>query len=101
MPGIVEHGLFIGMASVVLVANGSEIVELRANSGEESLGMPRTAAEEERTAVAKAEPSGTAATHALRQHSPSRRHTCATACKRPWTSLCFVPEFRIQCQDAR
>jgi ribose 5-phosphate isomerase A len=30
MPGVVEHGLFIGMASVVLVANGSEIVELRA-----------------------------------------------------------------------
>jgi ribose 5-phosphate isomerase A len=29
MPGIVEHGLFIGMASVVLVASGSEIVELR------------------------------------------------------------------------
>jgi ribose 5-phosphate isomerase A len=29
MPGIVEHGLFIGMASVVLVADGSEIVELR------------------------------------------------------------------------
>jgi ribose 5-phosphate isomerase A len=28
-PGVVEHGLFIGMASVVLVANGSEIVELR------------------------------------------------------------------------
>lgn len=28
-PGIVEHGLFIGMASVVLVANGSEILELR------------------------------------------------------------------------
>lgn len=28
MPGVVEHGLFIGMASVVLVANGSEIVEL-------------------------------------------------------------------------
>jgi Flp pilus assembly pilin Flp len=26
----VEHGLFIGMASVVLVANGSEVVELRA-----------------------------------------------------------------------
>src|SRR6266849_1214922 len=25
---VVEHGLFIGMASVVLVANGSEIVEL-------------------------------------------------------------------------
>ncbi|MGA9306658.1 MAG: ribose-5-phosphate isomerase RpiA [Candidatus Sulfotelmatobacter sp.] len=32
MPGVVEHGLFIGMASVVLVANGSEIVELRARS---------------------------------------------------------------------
>lgn len=30
MPGLVEHGLFIGMASVVLVAEGSEIVELRA-----------------------------------------------------------------------
>jgi ribose 5-phosphate isomerase A len=29
MSGVVEHGLFIGMASVVLVANGSEIVELR------------------------------------------------------------------------
>jgi ribose 5-phosphate isomerase A len=29
MPGVVEHGLFIGMASVVLVANGNEIVELR------------------------------------------------------------------------
>jgi ribose 5-phosphate isomerase A len=28
MPGVVEHGLFIGMANVVLVANGSEIVEL-------------------------------------------------------------------------
>jgi ribose 5-phosphate isomerase A len=29
MPGVVEHGLFIGMASIVLVANGSEVVELR------------------------------------------------------------------------
>jgi len=29
MPGIVEHGLFIGMASMVLFARGSEIVELR------------------------------------------------------------------------
>lgn len=29
MPGVVEHGLFIGMASVALIANGSEIVELR------------------------------------------------------------------------
>lgn len=28
MPGIVEHGLFIGMASMVLVAGGTEIVEL-------------------------------------------------------------------------
>lgn len=29
MPGVVEHGLFIGMASVVLFAKGSEIVEMR------------------------------------------------------------------------
>ncbi|HZQ93465.1 MAG TPA: ribose-5-phosphate isomerase RpiA [Candidatus Sulfotelmatobacter sp.] len=29
MPGVVEHGLFIGMASVVLFARGSEVVELR------------------------------------------------------------------------
>jgi ribose 5-phosphate isomerase A len=29
MPGVVEHGLFIDMASVVLVANGGEVVELR------------------------------------------------------------------------
>ena len=29
MPGVVEHGLFIGMASVVLFAQGNEIVELR------------------------------------------------------------------------
>jgi ribose 5-phosphate isomerase A len=28
-PGIVEHGLFIGMANVVLVAKGSEVQELR------------------------------------------------------------------------
>jgi ribose 5-phosphate isomerase A len=32
MPGVVEHGLFIGMASVVLFARGSEIVELRRQS---------------------------------------------------------------------
>ena len=32
MPGVVEHGLFIGMASVVLFAQGSEIVELKAAS---------------------------------------------------------------------
>lgn len=29
MPGVVEHGLFIGMAKVALFAKGSEIVELR------------------------------------------------------------------------
>jgi len=29
MPGVVEHGLFIGMASVALLARGTEIVELR------------------------------------------------------------------------
>src|SRR5579864_4013196 len=29
MPGVVEHGLFIGMASVALFARGKEIVELR------------------------------------------------------------------------
>ena len=29
MPGVVEHGLFIGMASVVLVGSDSEIIELR------------------------------------------------------------------------
>lgn len=29
MPGVVEHGLFIGMAKVVLFARGNEIVELR------------------------------------------------------------------------
>ena len=28
MPGLVEHGLFIGMASTVLLARGSEVVEL-------------------------------------------------------------------------
>jgi ribose 5-phosphate isomerase A len=29
MPGIVEHGLFIGMAKVVLIASGNEVAELR------------------------------------------------------------------------
>jgi ribose 5-phosphate isomerase A len=29
MPGVVEHGLFIGMASVVLLARGNEIIELQ------------------------------------------------------------------------
>jgi ribose 5-phosphate isomerase A len=31
LPGIVEHGLFIGMASVVLFAKGDKITELRAS----------------------------------------------------------------------
>jgi ribose 5-phosphate isomerase A len=30
MPGIVEHGLFIGLASVALIAEGNELLELRA-----------------------------------------------------------------------
>jgi len=29
MPGVVEHGLFVGMASAVLMAKGNEVVELR------------------------------------------------------------------------
>lgn len=29
IPGVIEHGLFIGLASIVLIAKGSEIVELR------------------------------------------------------------------------
>ncbi len=29
MPGVVEHGLFIGMASVVLVADASGVAEMR------------------------------------------------------------------------
>ena len=29
MPGVVEHGLFLGMANVVLLAKGSEVEELR------------------------------------------------------------------------
>jgi ribose 5-phosphate isomerase A len=32
MPGIVEHGLFIDMASVVLIARGHEVTELRHNA---------------------------------------------------------------------
>jgi ribose 5-phosphate isomerase A len=31
MPGVVEHGLFIGMASIVLIADGNEVVELRSS----------------------------------------------------------------------
>lgn len=33
MPGIVEHGLFVHMASVVLMARGSEVVELHGGAG--------------------------------------------------------------------
>jgi hypothetical protein len=29
MPGVVEHGLFINMASGVLIATGNEVLELR------------------------------------------------------------------------
>ncbi len=29
MPGVVEHGLFIGIATVVLMAKGNEVIELR------------------------------------------------------------------------
>jgi ribose 5-phosphate isomerase A len=29
MPGVVEHGLFIGLATVVLMARGSEVIEVR------------------------------------------------------------------------
>jgi ribose 5-phosphate isomerase A len=29
MPGVVEHGLFIDLATVVLVANGEKVTELR------------------------------------------------------------------------
>ncbi len=33
MPGVVEHGLFIGMASLALIGKGDQVVELR-GSGE-------------------------------------------------------------------
>jgi ribose 5-phosphate isomerase A len=29
LPGVVEHGLFIGMANLVLIAKGQEVTELR------------------------------------------------------------------------
>ncbi len=32
MPGVVEHGLFIGLASVVLMGKGTEVLELRRES---------------------------------------------------------------------
>jgi ribose 5-phosphate isomerase A len=31
MPGVVEHGLFIGLASVVLIAKGENVAEIRRN----------------------------------------------------------------------
>ena len=36
MPGLVEHGLFIGMARVALFARGSEIVEWRRDDGQKA-----------------------------------------------------------------
>jgi ribose 5-phosphate isomerase A len=33
MPGVVEHGLFVGMASIVLVAEGSKVIELHRRGG--------------------------------------------------------------------
>jgi ribose 5-phosphate isomerase A len=38
MPGVVEHGLFLGMANVVLLAKGSEVQELRRPSGSGTAG---------------------------------------------------------------
>jgi ribose 5-phosphate isomerase A len=29
MPGVVEHGLFIGMASIALIAKGDQVLELK------------------------------------------------------------------------
>jgi ribose 5-phosphate isomerase A len=29
MPGVVEHGLFLGMASVALIGQGDRVIELR------------------------------------------------------------------------
>jgi ribose 5-phosphate isomerase A len=36
MTGIVEHGLFVGMASVVLVGKGSEVIELHSDNQHEA-----------------------------------------------------------------
>jgi ribose 5-phosphate isomerase A len=33
IPGVVEHGLFIGMANSVIMAKGTEVIELKRNSG--------------------------------------------------------------------
>lgn len=35
IPGVVEHGLFIGMASIALIAKGDQIVELQKSAKEE------------------------------------------------------------------
>jgi ribose 5-phosphate isomerase A len=29
MPGVVEHGLFVGMASVVMMARGAQVIEIK------------------------------------------------------------------------
>ncbi len=31
MPGVVEHGMFIGMAKVALIGKGNEVLELRSS----------------------------------------------------------------------
>lgn len=38
MPGVVEHGLFINMASVVLLAKGDQVVEIRRQNAQRSSG---------------------------------------------------------------
>jgi len=38
IPGVVEHGLFIGMASVALIGQGDRVIELRRGEGESSAG---------------------------------------------------------------
>jgi len=35
MPGVVEHGLFIDLASVVLMGKGTEVLEFRREALEE------------------------------------------------------------------
>ncbi len=38
MPGVVEHGLFIGMASIALFAQGTDIIELKRQQSVDSRG---------------------------------------------------------------
>ncbi|MGH9550805.1 MAG: ribose 5-phosphate isomerase A [Terriglobales bacterium] len=33
IPGVVEHGLFIGMAALALIAKGDQVIELRRDGG--------------------------------------------------------------------